>query len=186
MLFVFHHAALARVRDRANGLDSPLEVIMSQLSHVAVDHIQRGVLAARCRRLSSQALVEISVMVVALMIVAGALIPAIADSISSSRIERARHDASRIAATLAGFQRNHGHPLTSPDSTLQVPHVRDPWGHEFLVNTDILRQARPDAGSTEYAVFVISAGPNGILETPFLQPASRARAFGDDVLVRIQ
>jgi len=63
----------------------------------------------------------------------------------------------------------------------------DPWGHAYLVNVKFLAStpSTPDGWSAE-AVFVLSAGPNGIVETPFAQPVGSAHAYGDDVVVRIQ
>jgi type II secretory pathway pseudopilin PulG len=57
----------------------------------------------------------------------------------------------------------------------------DPWGNRFLVNIG----AGAEAGTPPGAVWVLSAGPNGIVETPFLQPAAHARLGGDDVGVRV-
>lgn len=57
----------------------------------------------------------------------------------------------------------------------------DPWGNKYLVNIINAKSASADA------VFILSAGPNGRVETPFnvaktaaLQPA------GDDILFRIR
>jgi hypothetical protein len=59
----------------------------------------------------------------------------------------------------------------------------DPWGNTFLVNV-----AKGDpALSPKKSVFVISAGPNGILETSSDALAtSVVTPAGDDVIVRIQ
>jgi len=61
----------------------------------------------------------------------------------------------------------------------------DPWGHAFLVNAGFL-QRDLEGLCRDCAVFVLSAGPNGFVETPFAQPVSTARAFGDDIVIRIQ
>ena len=160
---------------------------MSQPFYMPANKVFQIAPPAGRRRPSSQTLVEISVMVVVLVIFAGSLLPVIADSILSTRVVRARHDAARIAATLANFQRDQGQPLVQLASSLPVPHVTDPWGHEFLVNIDALRSVHPDPSRAEsLALFVISAGPDGVIETPFLQGRSTARAYGDDVIVRIQ
>jgi hypothetical protein len=42
------------------------------------------------------------------------------------------------------------------------------------------------AGGRESAVFVISAGPNGIIETPFTQLLASASLGGDDIGQRIR
>lgn len=59
----------------------------------------------------------------------------------------------------------------------------DPWGKAFLVN---ISQADP-AATTPKAAWVISAGANGTLETPFDQNAGAAiSAGGDDIIARIK
>ena len=63
----------------------------------------------------------------------------------------------------------------------------DPWGRQYLVNTAFLRGLPPSATlCARCAVFVISAGQNGVLETPFQQPLANAQVFGDDLVMRIQ
>ena len=50
----------------------------------------------------------------------------------------------------------------------------DPWGHRYAVNVKFLKGGPFDT-------FVVSAGPNGILETPFQADGTVAR--GDDIVV---
>jgi prepilin-type N-terminal cleavage/methylation domain-containing protein len=60
---------------------------------------------------------------------------------------------------------------------------QDPWGNAFLVN---IGKGDP-AAATKKAVFVISAGPNGLLETS--SDAARNAVVspsGDDIIARIQ
>ena len=60
---------------------------------------------------------------------------------------------------------------------------QDPWGNAFLVN---IGKGDP-AAATKKAVFVISAGPDGLLQTS--SDASRSAvvsASGDDIIARIQ
>jgi type II secretory pathway pseudopilin PulG len=65
----------------------------------------------------------------------------------------------------------------------------DPWGNQYLINSQWF-----DGGSTvadsqgrpRRAVFVVSAGANGVVDTPYEQTIVDARAFGDDLVVRIQ
>ena len=57
----------------------------------------------------------------------------------------------------------------------------DPWGGRYLVTASNLNRRSP------YAAYIISAGPNQIIETPFYQ--SRAHYLsvgGDDIVQRIQ
>lgn len=59
----------------------------------------------------------------------------------------------------------------------------DPWGNQYLVN---IGKADP-AAATPKAVFVISAGPNGQLETNADQNATVAvTAGGDDIIARVK
>jgi hypothetical protein len=41
-------------------------------------------------------------------------------------------------------------------------------------------------GHPRRAVFVVSAGANGIIETPFEQSIVDAHVYGDDIVIRIQ
>jgi prepilin-type N-terminal cleavage/methylation domain-containing protein len=65
----------------------------------------------------------------------------------------------------------------------------DPWGNRYLVNIGLIDTA-PGAltasGQPKAAVWVLSAGPNGTIETPFSQPATTAVYGGDDIAFRIQ
>ena len=234
--------------------------------------------AALCGRLRSArglSLIEVTVMLVVLMALAGALVPVVGDSIGSARMVRARNDLSQLAVALANFQRDVG-PIVFdgsrmrkiqtvgaltvvdvlvsdgqlPDIADVVPvetlsagmfldpsvatssgalsgwvtapatdrcdlHLRingrsyvegqsgpgsgwngpyigkplsaDPWGHAYLINTGFLRGLPPRAGRcASCAVYAISAGPNGLIETPFQQPIANANLLGDDLAVRIQ
>jgi hypothetical protein len=72
---------------------------------------------------------------------------------------------------------------------LSAPTRGDAWGNQFLVNSAWLdggSTAADAEGRPRRAVFVVSAGANGVIETPFEQPMTDARAFGDDIVVRIQ
>lgn len=65
----------------------------------------------------------------------------------------------------------------------------DPWGNRYLVNVGFLdtQAGAGDAeGEARGAVFVLSAGPNQIIETPFSQPVSDALVYGDDIVARIR
>lgn len=63
----------------------------------------------------------------------------------------------------------------------------DPWNNRYMVNVGLL--GAPHAGPNgdgRKAVWVLSAGPNGIIETTISQDADRARTGGDDIAYRIQ
>ena len=229
----------------------------------------------RSRSDAGLSLVEVTVMLSILMILAGALIPVVSDSIGSARLVRARNDVLQISVALTNFQRDVG-PFVFDGSRMRLPqtssslrgvdvlmsegdmpavadevpvdshgelvlidpsvgrtsaairpwvaissfdlldfHLRtngrgypmalggpgtgwngpyvtkaitgDPWGNKYLINTGYLRGLPPSPERcTNCAVFVISAGPNGVLETPFRQPLANASVFGDDLAVRIQ
>lgn len=65
----------------------------------------------------------------------------------------------------------------------------DPWGNRYLVNTSWLdgsASAADASGRARRAVFVVSPGANGVIETPFDQPITDAQGYGDDIVVRIQ
>jgi len=58
----------------------------------------------------------------------------------------------------------------------------DPWGHRYYVNAKYLHQSG-------YAAFVLSAGPNGKIETdgdPANLPTTFNGAGGDDIIYRIK
>jgi type II secretory pathway pseudopilin PulG len=64
----------------------------------------------------------------------------------------------------------------------------DPWGKQYLVNSqwfDGGSTAADSNGRPRRAVFVVSSGANGIVETPYEQPITDAAAAGDDIVIRI-
>jgi type II secretory pathway pseudopilin PulG len=65
----------------------------------------------------------------------------------------------------------------------------DPWGRQFLINSQWLDGGASTAdalGRIRRAVFVVSAGADGVIDTPFEQSVVDARAYGDDIVIRIQ
>ena len=65
----------------------------------------------------------------------------------------------------------------------------DPWGNRYLVNIGLIDTSPGAAtlsGRGKLAVWVLSAGPNGTIETPFTLPILSATAGGDDIAIRIQ
>jgi type II secretory pathway pseudopilin PulG len=65
----------------------------------------------------------------------------------------------------------------------------DPWGKKYMVNSEFLDGSASAAdadGNPRKAVFVVSAGADGVIDTPFEQPIVDARAYGDDIVIRIQ
>jgi type II secretory pathway pseudopilin PulG len=59
-----------------------------------------------------------------------------------------------------------------------VPLTPDPWGNSYIVNVAVL-------GTPGSPLWIVSAGPNGIVEIPFSGGAEGSTA-GDDVAVRIR
>ena len=65
----------------------------------------------------------------------------------------------------------------------------DPWNNRYLVDVgliDTTQGAQTSSGTAKSAVWVISSGPNGTIDTPYAQPITMAIVAGDDIAVRIQ
>lgn len=64
---------------------------------------------------------------------------------------------------------------------METPYA-DPWGHAFLVNAENLRPAQGQAA------YVLSAGPDGVVQTDFEldRLTDDVVGAGDDVLVRLR
>ena len=65
----------------------------------------------------------------------------------------------------------------------------DAWNNRYAVNVGLIDTTigtQTGAGTTKSAVWVISAGANGQIETPYSQLITAAATGGDDIGVRIQ
>ena len=65
----------------------------------------------------------------------------------------------------------------------------DPWGNRYMVNIVHLNPSPgvvDDAGAIKRAVFVVSAGPDGVIDTSFDQPVTDVSIEGDDIVHRMQ
>ena len=65
----------------------------------------------------------------------------------------------------------------------------DPWNNRYMVNIgliDTTQGTETSAGVTKSAVWVISAGANGQIETAYSQPITTAVTSGDDIPSRVQ
>lgn len=65
----------------------------------------------------------------------------------------------------------------------------DAWNNRYSVNVgliDTTQGIQTSGGATKSAVWVISAGANGQLDTPYTQPITIALPSGDDIALRIQ
>ena len=145
---------------------------------------------------------------VSVLLVLALVVPAVvATRLSRARVDRARAETGLLAAALAprigragtaagaALRAGRGNvpresvdarwtaggadPLTDAGGggTAEAPASPDPWGNRYAANVGV------GPGS---AVWVLSAGPNGRIETTFEQPAARALASGDDVAARVR
>ena len=145
------------------------------------------------------------VLVVAAALFATAVLPPLAAfSVNQRRIDRARLDADAIAGIIAARLARHDEP-TFPDGLLcglgRMPTAdpaigpwltaprrdlalwtadqnalrADPWGNAFVVTIHVA------SGSAGRLARVLSAGPNGVIETRFRDGS----AGGDDIVVRV-
>jgi hypothetical protein len=110
-------------------------------------------------------------------------------------------DATAGTATESGFSQTLAGPGDRPKSPRFADWLKgrseplrgpsavgpDPWGNCYLVNVGVVSAGGPAVGGLRSgrAVWVLSAGSNGIIETPYDQPASTAIVGGDDVAVRV-
>lgn len=65
----------------------------------------------------------------------------------------------------------------------------DAWNNRYAINVGLIDGSlgtQTAAGATKSAVWVISAGPNGVLETAYTQPMTTATPGGDDIAVKVQ
>lgn len=65
----------------------------------------------------------------------------------------------------------------------------DPWNNRYMVNIGLMEATQGTqgaGGATKSAVWVISAGPNGIIETSYTQAMTVAVIGGDDIGIRLQ
>jgi prepilin-type N-terminal cleavage/methylation domain-containing protein len=102
------------------------------------------------------------------------------------------------AETLAGqlISNAPGYTVKTPASQFgwNGPYVSsvlgpDPWNNRYMVNIGQIEVAPGFSGGgppVKNAVWVISAGPNGIIETSFSQAVTNAAWGGDDIARRIQ
>ena len=65
----------------------------------------------------------------------------------------------------------------------------DAWNNRYAVNVGLLDPTpgtQTAAGATKSAVWVLSAGPNGTVDTPATQAMTTAAPAGDDIGVKLQ
>ena len=138
--------------------------------------------------------------------------PGFATLVNRSRVNRAKEEVARLVGALqdtdlVDVARDQeadllGGPGATPEAQgvsqwaneqvaslgdyVSQPLRPDPWGNRYMVNVGILRRvAAAGLPPAERVLWVLSAGPNGILETPYGSPAAAAVVGGDDVGARI-
>jgi general secretion pathway protein G len=81
-------------------------------------------------------------------------------------------------------------PLGWNGPYLSSPIGADPWNNRYMANVGLLdtsQGVQTASGAVKSAVWVISAGPDGVLQTPFNLPVTRVQTqLGDDIGFRIQ
>ena len=137
----------------------------------------------------------------------------LATLVNGSRIDRAQEQVRvlaqdvRVAASAPGSEiQQAADVLGGPGRTPEAPGARawieaqlgtleryvseglspDPWGNRYLVNIGLLKETAPAGSGDASAVWVLSAGPNGNVETAYRLPARSAKVGGDDVGARVR
>lgn len=154
--------------------------------------------------------------VAGILLLAVVVPPGLATLVNRSRIDRAQQEVRRLAEALqdaglldrpVGQGANELLALAGPGDVPEATGVRqwvdgpvvglggyvsgplrsDPWGNRYLVNIGVSRRgAGEEAASDPRALWVLSAGPNGLVETPYAVSAVSAIVHGDDVAARIE
>ena len=65
----------------------------------------------------------------------------------------------------------------------------DPWNNRYMANTGLIDTTlglSDSAGALKSAVWIVSAGANGAIDTPYTQGVTVATPAGDDLVVRLQ
>lgn len=132
----------------------------------------------------------------------------IASRVHRGRIARARADVAAIAASLRTG--GAGYPpdaiLVGPGANPEIPQgsdwrqviaisasaahldlslAPDPWGNHYLIYPTPAGPGATHPPPPGIARWVLSAGPNGIVDTPFRQAPDRAALGGDDIGVQL-
>ena len=149
----------------------------------------------------------------AILLLAFVVPPGLATLVNGSRIDRAQAQVLvlaqevRVAASAPGSDiQQPADVLGGPGRTPEAPGASawieaqlgtleryvseglspDPWGNRYLVNIGLLEETAPAGSGDASAVWVLSAGPNGNVETAYRLPAHSASVGGDDVGARVR
>lgn len=78
-----------------------------------------------------------------------------------------------------------GYPVINPRKGWHGPYLpkdpADPWGNKYVVNVDTLKP-----GTTMKAVVVLSAGPDGVIQTALNQEPAGFALSGDDIVYHVR
>ena len=149
----------------------------------------------------------------AILVLAFVVPPGLATLVNGSRIDRAQEQVRvlaqevRVGASAPGSDiQQAADVLGGPGRTPEAPGASawieaqlgtleryvseglspDPWGNRYLVNIGLLKETASAGSGDASAVWVLSAGPNGNIETAFRLPARSASVGGDDVGARVR
>jgi type II secretory pathway pseudopilin PulG len=95
--------------------------------------------------------------------------------------------ADQLTTNAPGYvMRTTGAPGGWNGPYLPAPIGPDPWDNQYIVNVGLLGGDGATMDSARSAVWALSAGPNGTIDTAFRQSVATASLGGDDIAVRIQ
>lgn len=69
---------------------------------------------------------------------------------------------------------------------ITAPPNVDPWQNRYMVNVGAAASRQGAASTGSYTLVVVSAGPNGIMETVYSQAPEQFHVGGDDIVVKIR
>ncbi len=144
-------------------------------------------------------LLEMAIVLAIIAVLAGILTPVVVNYVQQARITAAQADVNAIRDAICTSGCGVGplvdqlmtnvpaYPTTAnlakpfkwkgPYISLQS----DPWGNRYLVNIINAKSGSADA------CFVLSAGPDGRVDTPFnISETSQVAPSGDDIIARIR
>ena len=148
-------------------------------------------------------LVELLLVLVILALIGGLVLPGIIGKAEGAKVKAASSQIDRLSMAVESYYLDTG---TTPESLDQLveggggvagwngPYVStefrpDPWGNRYVVSIGLIETSPGvvnELGQPKAAVWVLSAGPNRTIDTPYLQPVTAATVGGDDIAFRIQ
>ena len=129
----------------------------------------------------------------AILVLALVVPPGLATLLNGSRIDRAQEQVRVLAQEVrAAASAPDGDIQQAADAWIGVERYvsegfsPDPWGNQYLVNIGLLKETAPAGSGDASAVWVLSAGPNSIVDTAYRLPARSASVGGDDIGARVR